>query len=74
MRLSSTAIDTRVRAQIASTVSVALGLPPTRMQSLSVQEMFVLCQEFGFEVDITVGEPANGNNEMGFSVELDLAA
>ena len=44
------------------------------MQSLSVQEMFVLCQEFGFEVDITVGEPANGNNEMGFSVELDLAA
>ena len=71
----STSISTRVQAQIASTVSLALGLPPTRVQSLSVQEMFVLCQQHGFEVDITVGEPANWNEgEIGFSAELDLAA
>jgi hypothetical protein len=73
--LSTTAIDTRVRAQIASTISLALGIPTTRVQNLSVQEMFVLCQQQGFEVDITVGEPANWNEgEIGFSAELDLAA
>jgi hypothetical protein len=72
---STTAISTRVRAQIASTVSCALRLPAIRVQSLSVQEMFVLCQQHGFEVDITVGEPANGNeDEIGFSAELDLVA
>ena len=75
MRLSSTALDTRVRAQIASMVSLALGLTATRVQSLSVQEMFVLCQQHGFEVDITVGEPANWNaGEIGFTAKLDLAA
>jgi hypothetical protein len=40
-----------------------------------VQVQFVLCQQFGFEVDITVGEPANWNEgEIGFSAELNLAA
>jgi hypothetical protein len=37
--------------------------------------MFVLCQQHGFEVNITVGEPANWNEgEIGFSAELDLTA
>jgi hypothetical protein len=50
-RLSSTtSISTRVHAQIASTVSFALGLPATDVQALSVQEMLVLCQQNGFEV------------------------
>jgi hypothetical protein len=64
-----------VQAQIASTVSLALGFPAARVQSLTVQEMFVLCQQHGFEVDITIGEPANWNeDEIGFSAELDWAA
>jgi hypothetical protein len=50
---STTAISTRVRAQIASTVSFAFRVPATRVQTLSLQEMFVLCQQHGFEVDIT---------------------
>ena len=70
-----TFIDTRVRTQIASTVSFALGVPAIRVQMLSLQEMFVLCQQHGFEVDITLGEPANLNaGEIGFSAELDMAA
>ena len=73
--LSSTSISPRVHAQIASTVSFALGLPATRVQRLSVREMFVLCQQHGFEVDITVEAPASLNDgEMGFAVELHLAA
>ena len=72
---STTAISTRVHAQIASTVSFALGLPATRVQRLSVQEMFVLCQQHGFEVDITVEKPANLNEgEVGYTAELDMAA
>ncbi len=72
---STTAISPRVQAQIASTVSVALGLPTTRVQTLSFQEMFVLCQQHGFEVDITVERPASLNDdEVGFSAELDIAA
>ena len=54
-----TSIDTRVRSQIASTVSFALGLPAPRVQTLTLQEIFVLCQQHGFEVDITVEAPAN---------------
>ena len=72
---STTAISSHVQAQIASTVSLALGLRAAGVQSLTVQEMFVLCQQHGFEVDITVGEPANWNQgETGFRAELDLAA
>ena len=72
---STLAISTRVQAQIASSVSWALGLPATCVQTLTVQEMFVLCQQYGFEVDITLGEPANLNaGEIGFSTELDMAA
>jgi len=68
-------LDAFPRSRLRPTVLLALGLPPTRVQSLSVQEMFVLCQQFGFEVDITVGEPGNWNEgEIGFSAELDLAA
>jgi hypothetical protein len=75
-RLSSTtSISTRVHAQIASTVSFALGLPATEVQTLSVQEMFVLCQQNGFEVGITAGKPADLNDdEGGFVAELDMAA
>ncbi len=70
-----TFIDTRVRSQIVSTVSFALGVPATRVQSLSLQEMFVLCQQHGFEVDITVEKPANLNEgEVGLVTELDMAA
>jgi hypothetical protein len=70
-----TSIDTRVRSQIASTVSFALGLPAPRVQTLTLQEIFVLCQQHGFEVDITVGTPANyDGDEVGFSAELDMAA
>ena len=70
-----TFIDTRVRSQIASTVSFALGVPATRVQTLSLQEMFVLCQQHGFEVDITVEKPANLNEgEVGYTAELDMAA
>ena len=70
-----TSIRTRLHAQIASTVSLALGLPTMRDQTLSVQEMFVLCQQHGFEVDITVEKPANLNEgEVGYIAELDMAA
>ena len=73
--MSTTAIDTRVRAQIASTISLALGIPTTRVQNLSVQEMFVLCQQHGFEVDITVEKPASlQDDEIGFVIELNVAA
>ncbi len=71
---SSTSLSPRVHAQIASTVSLVLGLPATRVQTLSCQEMFVLCQQHGFEVDITVGEPANRDDEVAFVAELDMAA
>ena len=72
---SSTALSPRVHAQIASTVSLVLGLPATRVQTLSVREMFVLCQQHGFEVDIMVEKPADLNDdEVGFSAELDIAA
>jgi hypothetical protein len=72
---STTAISTRVRAQIASTVSFALRVPATRVQTLSLQEMFVLCQQHGFEVDITVERPANlQDGEIGFVTELNVAA
>ena len=72
---SSASLSPRVHAQIASTVSLVLGLPATRVQVLSVQEMFVLCQQHGFEVDITVERPASLNDdEVGFSAELDIAA
>jgi len=68
-------LSPRVHAQIASTVSFALGLPATRVQTLSVREMFVLCQQHGFEVDITGERPASLNDdEVGFSAELDIAA
>jgi hypothetical protein len=70
-----TFINTRVRSQIASTVSFALGVPATRVQTLSVQEMFVLCQQHGFEVDITLERPAAlREGEISFSAELDMAA
>jgi len=70
-----TSIDTRVRSQIASTVSFALGLPAPRVQTLTLQEIFVLCQQHGFEVDITVETPATlGSDEVGFAAELDMAA
>ena len=60
---------------IASTVSFALGIPANRVQTLSLKEMFVLCQQHGFEVDITVERPASLNDdEVGFSAELDMAA
>ena len=73
--MSSTSLSPRVHAQIASTVSFALGLPATRVQMLSCQEMFVLCQQHGFEVDITVGEPASvSDSEVGIVAELDMAA
>jgi hypothetical protein len=72
---SSTSLSPRVHAQIASTVSLVLGLPATRVQTLSVKEMFVLCQQHGFEVDITVEEPAVfQGDEVGFVAELDMAA
>ena len=68
-------ISTRVHAQIASTVSAALGLPAARVQTLSVKEMFVLCQQHGFEVDITVEKPANlHQGGIGLTAELDMAA
>ena len=70
-----TFIDTRVRSQIASTVSSALGVPATRVQSLSLQDMFVLCQQHGFEVDITVERPAAlREGEVGIVTELNVAA
>ena len=73
--MPSTSIDTRVRSQIAATVSFALGISATRVQTLSVQEMFVLCQQHGFEVDITVERPANlQDDEIGFVAELHTAA
>ena len=72
---SSTSLSPRVHAQIASTISLVLGLPATRVQTLSVREMFVLCQQHGFDVDITVEKPASLNDdEVGFSAELDIAA
>ena len=73
--MPSTSIDTRVRSQIASTISFALGVPATRVQTLSVQEKFVLCQQHGFEVDITVEKPAAlRKGEVGIVAELDMAA
>ena len=57
---SSTSLSPRVRAQIASTVSLVLSLPATRVQTLSVREMFVLCQQHGFAVDITVVHATGG--------------
>jgi hypothetical protein len=37
--------------------------------------MFVLCQQHGFEVDITVERPANlQDGEIGFVTELNVAA
>ena len=73
--MPSTAITPRVHAQIASTVSFALGLPTARVQTLSVQEMFVLCQQHGFDVDITGEKPASlSDSEVGIVAELDLAA
>ena len=72
---SSTSLSPRVHAQIASTVSRVLSLPAGRVQCLSVREMFVLCQQHGFEVDITVEKPASvSEGEVGFSAELDIAA
>ena len=72
---SSTSLSPRVHAQIASTVSRVLSLPAGRVQCLSVREMFVLCQQHGFEVDITVGEPASlSDDEVAFVAELDMAA
>ena len=73
--MPSPSLSPRVHAQIASTISFALGLPATRVQTLSVREMFVLCQQHGFEVDITVERPASLNDdEVGLSAELDIAA
>ena len=73
--MSSTSISPRVHTQIASTVSFALGLPTARVQTLSFQEMFVLCQQHGFEVDITVEEPAAlREGEVGIVAELDMVA
>ena len=73
--MPSTSIDTRVRSQIAATVSFALGISATRVQTLSVQEIFVLCQQHGFEVDITVEKPAAlREGEVGIVAELDMAA
>lgn len=73
--MHSSSISTRVHAQIAATISLAVGVPMTRIQTLSVQELFVLCQQHGFEVDITVGNPANLNEgEVSLVAELDLAA
>lgn len=72
---SPTLIDTRVRSQVAATVSLAIGVPAARLQRLSIQEIFVLCQQHGFEVDITTDKPADlQDNEVGFTVELDIAA
>ena len=72
---ASTSLSPRVHAQIASTVSLVLGLPATRVQTLSVREMFVLCQQHGFEVDITVEQPAAlREGEVGIVAELDMAA
>ena len=71
----STSIDTRVRSQIATTVSFALGVPAVRVQQLTLQEMFVLCQQHGFEVDITLDKPAELRGEqVGFVAELGIAA
>ena len=71
----STSLSPRVHAQIASTVSLVLGLPATRVQTLSVREMFVLCQQHGFEVDITVEKPASlSDSEVSIVAELDMAA
>ena len=70
-----TFIDTRVRSQIASTISFALGVPATRLQTLIVQEMLVLCQQHGFEVDLTVERPASlQDGEIAFVTELNVAA
>ena len=70
-----TFIDTRVRSQIVSTVSFALGVLATRVQSLSLQDMFVLCQQHGFEVDIAAEKPAFLNDDdVIFIAELDMAA
>ena len=73
--MSSTSISPRVHTQIASTVSFALGLPAARVQTLSVREIFVLCQQHGYEVDITVEKPASlPDNEVAIVAELDVAA
>jgi hypothetical protein len=70
-----TFINTREHSQIASPVSFALGVPATRLQTLIVQEMFVLCQQHGSEVDITVEKPASlQDGEIGFVTELNMAA
>ncbi len=75
IHVSSTSISPRVHTQIASTVSLALGLPTARIQTLSVREIFVLCQQHGFEVDITVEKPANlPDEEVVIVAELDVAA
>ena len=71
---SPTSISNRVRSQITSTVSFALKLPASRLQKLSLQEMFVLCQQHGYEVDITVGKPASlRSDEIALVAELQPA-
>jgi hypothetical protein len=72
---AGTFIDTRVRSQIASPVSFAIGVPATRVQTLSLQEMVVLYQQHGFEVDLTVKQPASlQDGEIAFVTELNVAA
>ena len=66
-----TSIDTRLRSQVTGAICLALNLPASRLQRLSVQEMFVLCQQHGFEVDITIDKPAVLRpGEIGFAAEL----
>jgi len=44
------------------------------VQTLSLQEMFVLCQQHGFEVDNTVEQPASlQDGEIGIVTELNAA-
>ena len=46
-----------------------------RIQQLSIQEMFVLCQQHGFDVDLTTERlPAVHDKEVAFVVELEVAA
>src|SRR4051794_11946593 len=54
---------------------LVLGVPATRVQTLSVQEMFVLYQQHGFEVGLTVKQPAGlQDGEIAFVTELNVAA
>lgn len=69
--MNSTALDTRLRLQIASTISNALGISERSLCKLSLREMFVLCQQAGFEVEFTVDKPLPPIHGRQFVAEIE---